>query len=143
MTLLDTAISHGKLGRFLAAAKVACLLDRLQGPNTLTVFAPNDEAFRRTSDTTMRRLIEDPGYLRCVLLGHMSAGPLMAADLARISGMRTLLGERLPVLSAQSVHIGGGRIVCADLLADNGVLHTIDRVLIPGLTASPAGYVPR
>jgi uncharacterized surface protein with fasciclin (FAS1) repeats len=132
--IVDVAGGAGQFSTLLAAAQAAGLVGALQGDGPLTVFAPTDEAFRALPAGTVERLLrpENRAELRRILSYHVVEGAVFAADLAgRTSRPRTLAGARVSVDGRQGVSVNSARVVTADVRADNGVIHVIDRVLLP------------
>lgn len=136
--IVDVAAGAGQFQTLLAAARAAGLVGALKGDGPLTVFAPTDEAFRALPEGTVQRLLrpENRNELRRILSYHVIQGEVFAADLAgRTSRPRTLAGPRVSVDGRQGVSVNNARVVSADVTASNGVIHVIDRVLLP-----PAGH---
>jgi uncharacterized surface protein with fasciclin (FAS1) repeats len=99
---------------------------------TVTVFAPNDAAFAKVPKATLNALLADKAKLRRVLLYHVVAGRVPAAKAATLTSAKTLEGASVPIrVSGSTVRVGGAKVVKADVGARNGVIHVIDRVLIP------------
>jgi uncharacterized surface protein with fasciclin (FAS1) repeats len=132
--IVDVAAGAGQFGTLLAAAQAAGLVDILQARGPLTVFAPTDAAFDALRPGAVQRLLrpENRAELRRVLSYHVIEGRVLAADLdGRTVRPRTLAGARLSVDGRQGVSVNNARVITADLAADNGVIHVIDRVLLP------------
>jgi len=115
------------------ALKAAGLDATLGGKDEFTVFAPTDEAFGKLPAETLTKLMlpENKEKLRMLLLYHVVAGRVLAADL--INGdVKTVNGEKLKVdVSADKVEINGEKVFTADVVATNGVMHSIGKVLVP------------
>ena len=124
-----------------AAVNAAGLGDALSGPGPLTLFAPTDDAFAALPAGTVDGLLADPtGALTDVLLYHVVEGSNLAASLSDGQTITTLLGENITVtITVDGVFINDAQVTVADVLADNGVVHVIDAVLIP--PAAPATTV--
>lgn len=132
--IVGVAAKAGQFQTLLAAAEAAGLVGALQGQGPLTVFAPTDEAFKQLPAGTVERLLrpENRDELRRLLSYHVVEGRVLAGDLAgRTLRPRTLAGPRLSVDGRQGVAINTARVVTADVSASNGVIHVIDRVLLP------------
>lgn len=132
--LVDVAAGAGQFQTLLAAARAAGLVSALKGDGPLTVFAPTDDAFRALPAGTVDRLLrpENRDELRRVLSYHVIQGEVFASDLAgRTSRPRTLAGARVAVDGRQGVSVNNARVITADVTASNGVIHVIDRVLLP------------
>jgi uncharacterized surface protein with fasciclin (FAS1) repeats len=96
-----------------------------------TVFAPTDEAFDKLPEGTLASLLEDPEALKEILLYHAVPGEVTAADVAYISSAKTVNGNELSFAVGDVVMINDATVIQADVMAGNGVVHIIDRVLIP------------
>lgn len=132
--IVGVASKAGQFQTLLAAAEAAGLVGALQGRGPLTVFAPTDDAFKQLPAGTVERLLrpENREELRRLLSYHVVEGRVLAGDLAgRTLRPRTLAGPRLSVDGRQGVAINTARVVTADVAASNGVIHVIDRVLLP------------
>ncbi len=135
-TILATAQSAGTFETLLAAAKAAGLVDALSGAGPLTVFAPSDEAFAKLPDGTVKSLLEpkNRNALRTVLLHHVIDGDVSLPALLRGSQLTSLAGQRLQTSSVRGeLRVGDATVVTAELRCDNGVIHVVDRVILPEL----------
>ena len=95
------------------------------------MFAPTDAAFAKVPKATLAAL-KDQAKLRAVLLYHVLKGKVTAAKIVKLHSVKTLNGQSLKVrVSHGNVTIGGARVIKTDIGASNGVIHVIDRVLIP------------
>ena len=116
------------LNRLIADAG---LTDTLNGPGPYTVFAPSDEAFKAVPAKTMEGLQKDPEQLKAVLLYHVVPGKVVSADI-HDGKTKTAQGADLAVArTAGLVTVDDALVTQADVPASNGVVHVIDRVLIP------------
>jgi uncharacterized surface protein with fasciclin (FAS1) repeats len=132
--IVDTAVAAGQFQTLAAALGAAGLVDTLKGDGPFTVFAPTDEAFRALPAGTVERLLrpENRDELIRVLSYHVIAGRVEAGDLAgRQSRPQTVAGARLTIDGRQGVSINNARVINADVEASNGIIHVIDRVLLP------------
>jgi uncharacterized surface protein with fasciclin (FAS1) repeats len=132
--IVDVAAGAGQFRTLLAAAAAAGLVDSLKGPGPLTVFAPTDAAFAALPKGTVESLLkpENRAQLRQILTYHVVSGRILAGDLAGKTAMpKTLAGQTLDVDGRQGVSVNNARVTQADVLANNGVVHVIDRVLLP------------
>lgn len=110
----------------------AGLAETLDGKGRFTVFAPTDAAFAKVPKATLEQLGQDKAKLRSVLLYHVAKRELRAAKVVKRRSIKTLNGRRVPVgVRGGKVSVGGARVTTADVGASNGVIHVIDRVLIP------------
>jgi len=96
------------------------------------VFAPTDAAFAKVPDATLEALGKDKAKLRSVLLYHVAKGKLTAAKVVKRESVKTLNGQRVKIRARDGkVFVGGARVTTADVAASNGVIHIINKVLIP------------
>lgn len=132
--IVDLAKSTGVHNTLVKLVVAADLAGVLAGPGPLTVLAPTDEAFAKLDPKLVAHLTDpkNKAELQAVLKHHVIGASVPAADVVRSSGVRTLSGQRLPIDVAEgTVQIGGAVVAQADVRASNGVVHVIDRVLIP------------
>jgi len=116
-----------------AALKAAELDITLGSKDVFTVFAPTDEAFGKLPEGTLTKLLlpENKEKLRMLLLYHVVAGKVLAADLMD-GELKTVNGEKLEIKAeADKVEVNGEKVYSADVSATNGVMHSIGKVLIP------------
>lgn len=141
--IVDTAVAAGQFTTLAAALTEAGLVDALRGPGPFTVFAPTDEAFAALPQETLDAVLADPqGLLTQILLYHVVAGKVMAADLADGQEITTLQGAPLIVsLSDEGAMVNDATIIATDIEASNGVVHVIDAVLVPPLEEAVAESV--
>lgn len=133
MDIVDTAVAAGDFNTLVAAVQAAGLVDTLKGEGPFTVFAPTDAAFAALPAGTIDALLADPtGDLTQILLYHVIAGKVMAADLSDGMQVNTVQGSSVTFkLSASGAMINGANIVTTDIETANGVIHVIDAVLLP------------
>lgn len=132
--IVDTAVAAGQFRTLAAALQAAHLVDTLKGDGPFTVFAPTDEAFRALPPGTVERLLrpENRAELTRILTYHVVPGRVTSDQLAgRQIRPETVAGARLSIDARQGVSINDARVVQADVQAENGVIHVIDRVLLP------------
>ncbi|MHC5109582.1 MAG: fasciclin domain-containing protein [Planctomycetota bacterium] len=129
--IVETAIGAGSFETLVTAVKAAGLVDTLRSPGPFTVFAPTDEAFAQLPKETIKALLADPDRLGAILKFHVVPGRLMAADVQSVIAARTALGQAISVDTSNGIQIGGANILKADIETSNGVIHVIDKVLIP------------
>ena len=129
--IVETAREAGSFTTLLAAVDAAGLGDTLADGGPFTLFAPGDEAFAKLPTGTLESLLADQARLTEVLTYHVVAGWVTAADAAELSSARTVQGAELPITTNGGVHVGGAKVVGADIEASNGVIHVIDSVLLP------------
>ncbi|MAJ47274.1 MAG: hypothetical protein CBC35_08505 [Planctomycetes bacterium TMED75] len=139
-TIPALAVSSGRLDTLVAAVQAANLADALSSEGPFTVFAPTDEAFGRLDEGTIEALLEEPGRatLARILTHHVVPGRLEARDLVELDSVETLAGTTLPLAALKGRLLVDEAIVeTANLNASNGVVHLIDRVMLPPVQVSP------
>jgi uncharacterized surface protein with fasciclin (FAS1) repeats len=128
--IVDTAVSAGDFKTLVTAIKAAGLVDTLKGPGPFTVFAPTDAAFAKLPPGTLDALLQDKAKLTAVLTYHVVKGKVLAADI-KPGSVPTLNGQSLTLATAGGVTVNGVKVIKADIVTDNGVIHVIDQVLLP------------
>jgi len=129
--LVGVAEQAGAFTTLITALRAAGLVDTLQGPGPFTVFAPTDEAFQQLPEGTVAKLLGDLPALRNVLLYHVVPGALMAADVVQLKTATTATGQKVTFETATGVRVNDAQIVKTDIRAANGIIHVINRVLLP------------
>ena len=132
--IVDTAMSAGAFNTLVAAVKAAGLVDTLKGEGPFTVFAPTDEAFAALPEGTVENLLkpENRDQLAAILTYHVVPGKVMAADVVGKSAkVATVQGQKVHVDGTTGVHIENARVVKADVETTNGVIHVINKVILP------------
>ena len=133
-TVVDVAKSTGTFNTLVAALGAADLAATLGGEGPFTVFAPTDEAFAKLPKGTVESLLkpENKDKLRSILLYHVVDGRVFSNDAIDAKAAHTLQGSEVRVTTKnKSVRINDAKVVDADIDASNGVIHVIDRVLLP------------
>ena len=128
--IVDTAVGAGSFKTLAAALGAAGLVDTLKGKGPFTVFAPTDEAFAKIPKADLDALLKDKAKLTAVLTYHVVAGKVMAADV-KAGAVKTVHGSSLTVTTMGGVKVDNANVVKTDIVADNGVIHVIDSVVIP------------
>ena len=130
--IVQTAVAAGQFKTLTKLVNQAGLAGALQAKGPYTVFAPTDAAFAKVPKATLQALAQDKAKLRAVLLYHVAKGRVTAAKVVKLHSVKTLNGQSLKVrVSHGTVTIGGARVITADIGASNGVIHVINKVLIP------------
>ncbi|MCH2134652.1 MAG: CIA30 family protein [Phycisphaerales bacterium] len=130
----ELASSSDRLSTLVAAAQAADMVEALAGEGPLTVFAPTNDAFGRIDEATLAALLSQPGHeaLRRILAHHVVAGRLDQAALLERDEVETLAGTTLSLAAVRDrLLVGNAAVESADLAASNGIVHVIDRVLLP------------
>ena len=128
--IVDTAVAAGNFKTLATALQAAGLVDTLKGKGPFTVFAPTDEAFAKVPKADLDALLKDKAKLTAVLTYHVVAGKVMAADV-KAGKVKTVQGSELTVTTAGGVKVDNAKVIKTDIMADNGVIHVIDTVVIP------------
>jgi uncharacterized surface protein with fasciclin (FAS1) repeats len=130
--IVQTAAAAGQFKTLLARATKAGLADDLQAAGPYTVLAPTDAAFKRVPKATLRAVQRNPKLLRRVLLYHVVKGSVPASTVVTLKSARTLAGPSIKIrVTGSRVFVNNARVVTTDVGASNGVIHVINRVLIP------------
>ncbi len=130
--IVETAVAAGSFKTLVSLVKQAGLADTLATGGRFTVFAPTDAAFAKVPKKTLAALGANPAKLRAVLLYHVARGELPARKVVKRNSIKTLNGASLRVkVRGKSVKIDKAKVLKADVDASNGVIHVINRVLIP------------
>ena len=140
VTIPELAVSSGRLDTLVAAVKFAGLAEALSGDGPFTVFAPTDEAFSRIDDDTIASLLTERGRptLQRILKHHVVVGEFKAADLVGRDSIETLAGTTLELDAIRGRLLVADSVVeTANIGARNGVVHLIDRVMLPPREIAP------
>lgn len=129
--IVDTAVSAGSFNTLVAAVTAADLVDTLKSDGPFTVFAPTDEAFSKIPADVIEALLADKEALKKVLLYHVVAGKVSAADVVKLSSATTVQGSDVMIDATDGVKINDATVVTADIMTSNGIIHVIDTVLMP------------
>jgi uncharacterized surface protein with fasciclin (FAS1) repeats len=130
-TIVEIAASSGSFETLVTALKTAGLADALSAEGPFTVFAPTDEAFAKLPAGTIEALLADKEKLTAVLTYHVVAGKVMAKDVMGMTSATTAQGKKVTFDTSNGVMVNNAKVVKADIVASNGVIHVIDTVLIP------------
>lgn len=140
--LIAAAIEAGNFTTFTSLVEAANLRTTLSGAGPFTVFAPTDAAFEKFPDATLAKLrqSDQAELLRAVIGAHFAAGQVRTR---RFAGKRIRAkshqGGDLVIDGAEGIVVNGAKVTNPDILAANGVLHGIDRVLWPKFAQAQAG----
>ena len=131
--IIDIASSDGRFTTLVTAINAAGLTETLKGPGPFTVFAPTDGAFAQLAPGTVESLLADLPTLKNILLFHVVPGKVMAADAAKLTKAATVFGDSISVMVMPDgkIMVGEATVVIGDIEATNGVIHVIDKVLLP------------
>jgi len=136
--IVDTAVADGRFTTLVAAVQAAGLVETLKGEGPFTVFAPTDEAFAKLPAGTVEDLLkpENLESLKNILLYHVVAGKVMAADVVTLNGQAadTALESqqlRITVMDGKVYLNDTVQVIITDIETSNGVIHVLDAVLLP------------
>ena len=131
-TILETAAGAGVFNTLLAAVDAAGLRGALESPGPFTVFAPVDDAFAALPPGTVQTLVDNPPQLARILKYHVLSGAHSRCVLVAQAEWESLEGAPIPIRRAEPFEVKNATVVTADIVCDNGVVHVIDRVILPG-----------
>ena len=131
MSILDTAAAAGTFTTLIAAVEAAGLTETLSGEGPFTVFAPTDEAFAALPAGTVEALLADPEALAKILTYHVIAGQVLSTDLTNMMEAATVNGATVMIMTEGGVMVNDAKVTTADIMASNGVIHVIDKVIMP------------
>lgn len=131
--IVDTAVGAGSFSTLVAAVQAAELVDTLKGEGPFTVFAPTDEAFAALPEGTVENLLkpENKDQLVAILTYHVVPGKVMSGDLSDDMTAATVQGSDITIDLDDGVKVNEASVVQADIEAQNGVIHVIDKVILP------------
>ena len=132
--IVDTAVSAGKFTTLVAAVKASGLVDTLKSKGPFTVFAPTDEAFAKLPAGTVETLLkpENNEKLVGILTYHVIPGAVKSTNIAgKKTAVKTVQGADIKVNAMSGVMINDANVTTADIAASNGVIHVIDKVILP------------
>lgn len=133
-TIVEVAAGNKSFSTLVAAVKAGGLVETLSGDGPFTVFAPTDEAFAALPDGTVEMLVqpENKDKLVKILTYHVVAGEVMASDVVKLSEAKTVQGSMVDIeVNNGTVMIDKAKVIKADIDCENGVIHVIDKVLMP------------
>lgn len=132
--IVAVASGAGQFNTLVAAVQAAGLVETLQGPGPFTVFAPTDAAFAALPAGTVEDLLkpENKDRLVAVLTYHVVPGKVTAEQVTGLDKATTVNGADINIATGgDGVTVNGARVVSADVMASNGVIHVIDKVILP------------
>lgn len=129
--IVSVAVEAGSFKTLATALEAAGLVATLQGAGPFTVFAPTDEAFAKLPAGTLEALLKDKATLTAVLTYHVVPGKVTAAEVATLTEATTVQGQSVKINTKSGVMVNDARVVKADVMASNGVIHVIDKVILP------------
>ena len=130
--IVQTAQAAGNFKTLTKLVVKAGLADTLSNSGPYTVFAPTDAAFKKVPKSTLKSLARHPAKLRAVLLYHVVAGRVPSSQVVMLKSAKTLNGKSVRIHTAGGkVFVNNAKVTKADINASNGVIHVVNRVLIP------------
>jgi uncharacterized surface protein with fasciclin (FAS1) repeats len=130
--IVETAVAAGSFKTLVAAVQAAGLVETLSGKGPFTVFAPTDEAFAKLPAGTVEALLKDKAKLAAILTYHVVSGDVRAAQAMKLNSAKTVNGQSLTIaVKDGNVMIDAAKVVKADIVTSNGVIHVIDTVVLP------------
>lgn len=142
--IVDTAVGAGSFKTLVAAVKAADLVETLKGKGPFTVFAPSDEAFAKLPAGTVEELVkpENKEKLVAILTYHVVPGKVMAKDVVKLTAAKTVQGQEVAIKVADGkVTVDSANVVKTDIGCSNGVIHVIDKVIMPATKPSAPDIV--
>ena len=135
MDIVDTAVEAGSFTTLVAAVEAAGLVDTLKGDGPFTVFAPTDDAFAALPEGTVETLLlpENKDQLTAILTYHVVPGAVMSGDLSNNMTATTVQGGDVTIMTEGGVMVNDANVVTPDIEASNGVIHVIDKVIMPSM----------
>lgn len=129
--ILEVVKEEGSFSTLLRAIEVAGLVDTFSTGGPFTIFAPTDEAFSDFPTETLNALLEDPEKLKRILLYHTIKGKVMITDLLSKKKIKTLNGQKIKIDTSKGVMVNKAKLIKPNIEADNGIIHAIDKVILP------------
>jgi uncharacterized surface protein with fasciclin (FAS1) repeats len=134
--IVETAIESGSFKTLVTAVQAAGLVDTLSSKGPFTVFAPTDDAFAKLPAGTVEGLLKDQEKLTSILTYHVVPGKLMSSDIVKLKSAKTVQGQEIKIDAARwhlhrNVKASGANVVKADIECANGVIHVVDKVILP------------
>jgi uncharacterized surface protein with fasciclin (FAS1) repeats len=134
MNIVQTAQAAENFSTLVAAVKAAGLVEALSGDGPFTVFAPTDEAFAELPEGMVDALLKDTEKLTAILTYHVVEGAVTAEQVVNLNKAQTLNGQEVTIVSKDgSVKVDGAAVTATDIMCSNGVIHVIDKVILPNL----------
>ena len=134
MDIVDTAVSAGEFQTLAAALQAADLIQTLKGDGPFTVFAPTDAAFAKLPAGTVEDLLkpENIDRLTAILTYHVVPGAVSSEQVVTLSEATTVNGQAIEIsVDDAGVSVDQAKVITADIMASNGVIHVIDSVILP------------
>jgi len=130
--IVDIAVSNEGFSTLVAAVQAANLVETLKSPGPFTVFAPTDNAFAKLPPGTITTLLQNIPQLTRILCYHVVSGKLTQADLEKFQSVNSVEGSPISLDFTETFEVKNATVVAADIVADNGIIHVIDNVILMG-----------
>lgn len=130
--IVDIAVNAEGFKTLVTAVQAANLVETLKGPGPFTVFAPNDDAFAKLPPGTIQTLVQNVPQLARILTFHVVPGKWMKADLEKVDSVISVEGSPIRIDTSDGFEVKNATVLAADIEADNGVIHVLDRVILMG-----------
>jgi uncharacterized surface protein with fasciclin (FAS1) repeats len=130
--IVDIAVGNGNFTTLVTAVQAAGLVEALKSPGPFTVFAPIDAAFANLPPGTVQTLVQNTPQLARILKYHVVAGKFTQTDLAKLKMVESLEGSLISIDCSDGFEVKNSTVIMADIEADNGIIHVIDRVILMG-----------
>lgn len=130
--IVEIAVSNEAFSTLVTAVKIAGLVEALQQPGPLTVFAPNDDAFGKLLPGTVESLVQNIPQLQRILTYHVVAGRYTTAELKNLESVTSLEGSPIPIRCGEVFEVKNATVLAPDIEATNGIIHVIDTVILMG-----------
>ncbi|MER3494788.1 MAG: fasciclin [Mastigocladus sp. ERB_26_2] len=135
--IVETVVNTGDFNTLIKAVEASGLLETIKGEGPYTLFAPTDDAFANLPAGTLDDLLANIPKLKRIVAYHVAFGDVRSDDLAQIGEAQTVEGSVIAIASVDGkFQVNGANVLQTDILADNGVIHIIDQVLMPALVVA-------
>ncbi|HEY9670448.1 MAG TPA: fasciclin domain-containing protein [Waterburya sp.] len=131
--LVETAVQAGMFNTLLKVVEATDLVDLLKSPGPFTLFAPVDAAFERMPEGALDKLLQDSPRLKKILTYHIVSGDVRSDNFIEIDEAPTIEGSVLVIDSSNGYKVNQAIVLQPDILADNGVIHVIDSIVMPAM----------
>ncbi|MFB8791906.1 MAG: fasciclin domain-containing protein [Potamolinea sp.] len=131
--IIETAIKAGSFNTLVKAVEAADLVDILKSSGPFTLFAPIDQAFARLPEGTLDSLLQDIPKLKKILTYHVLFGDVRTDNLLELTEAETVEGSVVVIDTSHGYKVNQAIVVTPDIIADNGVIHVIDSILMPAI----------
>jgi uncharacterized surface protein with fasciclin (FAS1) repeats len=134
LDIVETAAASGSFNTLVAAVNAAGLTETLKGDGPFTVFAPTDEAFAKLPEGTLEMLLkpENKEKLAAILTYHVVSEKVTAEEVVKLSSAESVSGKKIEIKTTDGkVMVDGATVIKTDVMAENGVIHVIDTVMMP------------